>query len=35
MLFLPPELIDRQKFLQPVSAVLQGARVAGEAAGIA
>ena len=31
----PQELVDRQQFLQPVSAVLQGARVAREAAGIA
>ena len=31
----PQELVDRQQFLQPVSAVLQGARIAGEAAGIA
>ena len=31
----PEELVDRHQFLQPVSAVLQGARVAREAAGIA
>ena len=31
----PQELVDRQQFLQPVSALLQGARIAREAAGIA
>ena len=31
----PQELIDRHQFLQPVSAILEDARVAGETTGIA